>query len=65
MSIGIATSCPTFNTSCSQLHQVYPTVHSGYYHILLSNGSQVEVYCIWRVVSVMEREAGQEQHLLT
>ena len=39
------TSCPTFNISCSQLHEVYPTAPSGYYNITLSNGSQVEVYC--------------------
>ena len=38
------TSCPTFS-SCSQLHEVYPTAPSGYYNITLSNGSQVEVYC--------------------
>ena len=40
------TSCPTFKlTSCTQLHEVYPTAPSGYYNITLSNGSQVEVYC--------------------
>ena len=38
------TSCPVFS-SCSQLHEVYPTAHSGYYNITLSNGSKVEVYC--------------------
>ena len=38
------TSCPVFS-SCSQLHEVYPTAPSGYYNITLSNGSQVEVYC--------------------
>ena len=40
------TSCPAFNlSSCSQLHKIYPTAPSGYYKILLSNGSQVDVYC--------------------
>ena len=38
------TSCPVFS-SCSQLHEVYPTAPSGYYNITLSNGSKVEVYC--------------------
>ena len=38
------TSCPVFS-SCSQLHEVYPIAPSGYYNIILSNGSQVEVYC--------------------
>ena len=58
-------SCPVFS-SCSQLHDVYSTAPSGYYNIRLSNGSQVEVYTvIWRVINVMEREVGQEWHLLT
>ena len=39
------TSCPEFNTSCSQYYEVYPTAPSGYYNITLSNGSQVEIYC--------------------
>ena len=38
-------SCPPFDTSCNQLHEVYSTAPSGYYNIKLSNGSQVEVYC--------------------
>ena len=38
------TSCPVFS-SCSQLHEVYPTAPSAYYNITLSNGSKVEVYC--------------------
>ena len=41
----LPTSCPAFNTSCSQLHEVYPTAPSGYYNILLFNGSQIKVYC--------------------
>ena len=39
------TSCPEFNTSCSQLYEVYPTAPSGYYNITLSNRCQVEIYC--------------------
>ena len=39
------TSCPAFKTSCSKLHEVYPNALSGHYNIMLSNGSQVEVYC--------------------
>ena len=40
------TSCLTFKLIlCSQLHEVYPTAHSGYYNITLSNGSMVEMYC--------------------
>ena len=38
----LPTSC---QVSCSQLYKEHPTSLSSYYNIILSNGSQVEVYC--------------------
>ena len=34
-----------YNNSCPQIHQVYPSATSGYYNIILTNGSIVTVYC--------------------
>ena len=42
----LPTSCfQVYNNSCSQIHQVYPSATSGYYNIILTNGSIVTVYC--------------------
>ena len=42
----LPTSCfQVYNNSCSQIHQVYPSATSGYYNIILTNGSIVIVYC--------------------
>ena len=42
----LPTSCFQFyNYSCLQIHQVYPSATSGYYNIILTNGSIVTVYC--------------------
>ena len=39
-------SCSEFKiSSCSHLQKIKSTFPSGYYNIILSNGSQVEVYC--------------------
>ena len=42
----LPTSCfQVYNYSCLQIHQVYPSATSGYYNIILTNGSIVTVYC--------------------
>ena len=42
----LPTSCFQFyNYSCLQIHQLYSSATSGYYNIILSNGSIVTVYC--------------------
>ena len=42
----LPTSCfQLYNSSCLQIHQVYPSATSGYYNITLTNGSIVTVYC--------------------
>ena len=42
----LPTSCFQFyNYSCLQIHQVNPSATSGYYNIILTNGSIVTVYC--------------------
>ena len=42
----LPTSCfQVYNNSCPQIHQVYPSATSGYYNIILTNGSIVTVYC--------------------
>ena len=42
----LPTSCfQVYNYSCPQIHQVYSSATSGYYNIILTNGSIVTVYC--------------------
>ena len=57
----LPTSCPAFNTSCSQLHEVYtlllPQVIIILYYLI---AVRLKCTVIWRVLTVMEMGAGQE-----
>ena len=51
---------PRIHRSCADILNGNPSAPSGYYNIITTNGSSIQVYSVtWRGPTVEEREAGR------